>query len=123
MELKASGETTLRTTVALVVLATLAVILRLVTKLRTKAALLPEDWTIIFSLPLFYAYAGVLLQSMFLSQLMSIAHSPEGVLDDSGGHSLEPSQLTLPQLSFFLKVCRPLSAKSMKLTPCCSGFT
>ncbi|KAL8855885.1 MAG: hypothetical protein Q9178_007505 [Gyalolechia marmorata] len=86
--LRASGETTLRICVVLIVVATLAVVLRLITKLRTKAALLTEDWMIIFALALFYVYNGVLLG---------------GVLDHSAGGSLDLTQLTIPQQIFLLK--------------------
>ena len=66
--LKASGEATIRIGAAFIVAATLAVTLRLITKLKTKVALLPEDWLSILALPLFYGYEAVLMRSTFTIQ-------------------------------------------------------
>ena len=59
--LKASGEATIRIGAAFITATTLAVVLRLITKLRTKAALLPEDWLSMTALVFFYAYEAVLI--------------------------------------------------------------
>ena len=61
--LKTSGEATIRIGAAFITAATLAVVLRLITKSKTKAALLPEDWLSMIALLFFYAYEAVLIRS------------------------------------------------------------
>lgn len=64
VRLRSSGETTVRLSIAMGVLAGSAVVLRLIVKINKKLRLGIEDWLVISALCLFYVYIGVLVQSM-----------------------------------------------------------
>jgi hypothetical protein len=62
IKLKTSGEVTLRLSIVMIALVSIAVLLRFLSKRKTKAGSVVEDWLIVIPLCLFYAYAAVLLQ-------------------------------------------------------------
>lgn len=61
--LKSSGEATIRLGAAFIIAVTIAVPLRLATKLKTKAGLKPEDSLSILALSFFFGYEAVLMRS------------------------------------------------------------
>lgn len=62
IKLTTSGEVTLRLSIVMIALVSIAVILRFLSKRKTKAGSVVEDWLIVIPLCLFYAYVAVLLQ-------------------------------------------------------------
>lgn len=60
--LKPSGETNLRVCASMMVLVTIALLLRMLAKLGGKSGVYIEDWLIFVSTSLFYAYNGLVLE-------------------------------------------------------------
>lgn len=61
---KPSANATLRVSAAMMVLVTLALILRMLAKRRTKTGLVLEDWLILLAVALFGTHNGLLLHGV-----------------------------------------------------------
>ena len=64
--LKASGNSIFHLCIAMIVLSSISVILRLLAKRKTETRLVVEDWLVMVALGLFAAYVGVIVQSELL---------------------------------------------------------
>lgn len=59
MAISSHGEQIIRISGAMIALTGLAVILRFITRVRSKAALAADDWWVVASLVFFYVYMGI----------------------------------------------------------------
>jgi hypothetical protein len=63
--LRPAGEMALRVSVSMLCLVTIAIVLRIVARLRTRSGLATEEALIILAALLFYAYEGLFLACEF----------------------------------------------------------
>ena len=63
VQISSDGEKILGLSVAMIILTGLAVVLRFITRLRTKASLAADDWWAVTSLVFYYTYMGLRLWS------------------------------------------------------------
>ena len=104
--LRPSGRTTLVITVAVTVLASIALILRIVSNAMVKKSPALANWFIFSAFACYCAYVAVLLQGKEDSTMLMLLEAenlPLGIF--SSGGTLTLSELTMPQMISLFWVC------------------